>query len=52
MHFYTLIGFIIVGLSLAFIAFIVFWSSVIIKKIEAKKNRSLRQILKERRGGR
>jgi hypothetical protein len=46
------IGWIIVGLALIFITSLILVNSRIIRGIARSKNRSLREILKERRGGR
>ncbi|UCB47042.1 MAG: hypothetical protein JSV25_06405 [Spirochaetota bacterium] len=45
-------GWMIVGLALIFITSLVLVSSRIISRIARRANRSLREILKERRGGR
>jgi hypothetical protein len=52
MGLFEFLGWIVVGLALIFITSLVIVSRRIISGIAKSENRSLREILKERRGGR
>jgi hypothetical protein len=52
MHGDLLIGLILVGVALTLTSTLVVWSKFSIERIARSKGKSLRQILRERRGGR
>ena len=52
MNITVIAGIVITGVVLGIIAFLVLWSNNTINKIAERKNKTLRSIIRERRGGR